>query len=284
MADAEPNRYTAEDFITRWSLYTPFPASQYTPPNRISFECFADCAKETTWSVAGRGSYAGFTYVQYQCTLCCKAYLVVLYREAGHVRKAAQTIHGTEELWVPTQVIKIGQFPPLSIDIPKALQKNLGDAHTCLYRKALINRNEGYGLGAVSYMRRVVEDQTEELIEVVAQLAEAHQIDGDIIKKIRAAKEERTTYDQKLKIAATVVPRSLVIDGVNPLDVLYKLVSAGLHDLTEEQCIQVADETKSVFEYTFTRLRAEIDERRDFAAKVRKWAGGALPVIPKSAP
>jgi hypothetical protein len=183
-----------------------------------------------------------------------------------------------------SQVLKIGQFPALSINIPKALERNLGNVHAALYKKALANRNEGYGLGAVSYIRRVVEDKTEELIEVVAQLAESQQIDPEIVKKIRAAKTEQTTYDNKLKIASTVIPASLLIDGANPLDALYGLVSGGLHDLTEEQCINIADETKSVFEFTFTRLRAETKERQDFAAKVKKWAGGNLPVAktPKS--
>ena len=38
-------------------------------------------------------------------------------------------------------------------------------------------RNNGYGLGAAVYVRRVVEDKTNELIEVVAQLAEAQALD-----------------------------------------------------------------------------------------------------------
>ena len=36
----------------------------------------------------------------------------------------------------------------------------------------------------------------------------------------------------------------------------------------------MADETKSVFEFTFTKLRAETKERQDFVSKVKKWAGG----------
>jgi hypothetical protein len=70
------------------------------------------------------------------------------------------------------------------------------------------------------------------------------------------------------------LPDSLVVDGVNPLGELYGLVSGGVHDLTEEECIAVADETKSVFEFTFTKLRAETKERQDFVSKVKKWAGG----------
>src|SRR5580698_5891993 len=254
-----------EAFITQWPLYTPFDFVEYSSPDKISFKCHGACAKETTWAVAFRKEQQGLFFVQYQCTLCGHSYLDVVYRISKRTPKPYMTPAGQETRYISAQVQKIGQFPALSIDIPKALEKNLGTGHAALYKKALINRNEGYGLGAVSYMRRVVEDKTEELIEVVAQLAESHGIDPKIVQQIRGAKDEKTTYDNKLKIASTVLPSSLMIDGVNPLGVLFGLVSAGLHDLTEEQCIEIADETKSVFEYTFTRLRAEITERKEFA-------------------
>jgi hypothetical protein len=271
-----------EQFITDWPLYTPFDFVEYEPPKRISYHCTGPkCSKERTWELAYKKYERSFTFVQYQCTFCGAKHLSIWYRSLKSLPRKVVGSAGEETHYYSAQIQKVGQFPPLSVNVPNALEKNLGRTHTALYKKALVSRNEGFGLGAVSYIRRVVEDKTEELIEVVAQLAEAHQIDTEIIKQVRAAKTERTTYDQKLKIAATVLPKSLVIDGVNPLDVLYSLVSAGLHDLTEEQCIEIADETKSVFEYTFTRLRAEISERKEFAEKVKKWAGGKLPTAKK---
>jgi hypothetical protein len=269
---------TPEDFITSWPLYTPFDAFAFSPPNPISFHCNGKCGKETTWvQLASSKSLERCEFLHYMCSLCRSEYLSVLYRVSKTVKKSVMGHSGTGEMHVASQVQKIGQFPALSIDIPKALEKNLGDLSASLYKKALISRNQGFGLAAVTYIRRVVEDKTEELIEVVARLAESHNIDAEVVKKIRAAASERTTYDNKLKIAATVVPDSLVIDGVNPLGVLYSLVSGGLHDLTEEQCVAIADETKSVFEFTFTHLRAETKVREDFVAKVKKLAGGRPP-------
>jgi len=270
---------TLEDFITRWPLYTPFDFEGYIPPDRISFLCEnPNCSKETTWVRSDYGEKIGLFFVEYKCYLCGHSSLSVVYRTSSTIGKIRHTPAGQETRYVTAQVQKVGQYPALTIEIPKALEKNLGKDHTELYKKALISRNADFGLGAVSYMRRVVEDKTEELIEVVAQLAESHGIDAQIVKQIRTAKTEKTTYDKKLKIASTVFPPSLTIDGVNPLDALFGLVSAGLHDLTERECIDITDETKGVFEYTFTRLRAEITERQEFANKVKKWAGGDLPI------
>jgi hypothetical protein len=288
----EKQPVSAEEFITRWPLYTPAPVDGFNPPGRISFTCNgAPCGKETTWFKLAKTPKSAdvegldapfFQWICYVCGLCGDKYLFVMYRELENEERTfprlatSATISAVRSSLPPakhtvtTKIQKIGQSPALSIEIQKPLEKNLGEEHAALYKKALINRNEGYGLGAVSYMRRVVEDKTEDLIEVVAQLAEAHHIDADTIKKLRAAKNEKTTYDQKLKIAATVLPKSLVIDGVNPLDVLYGLVSAGLHDLTEEQCIAIADDIRSVFEYTFSRLRAEAQEKQEFGVEIKR--------------
>jgi len=303
-ATAKPDSkiVSPEEFIISWPLYTPAAVDGFYPPERVSYVCDGpQCGKETTWMrmnspqyISFEGLETGLYWVWYLCGLCNHKPLSVIYRELEREQRTVKHQRFPSSISrippgppsrvaVTIRVQKVGQFPPLSISIPKALEKNLGD-HAALYKKALMSRNEGFGLGAVCYIRRVVEDKTEDLIEVVAQLAESHSIDPETVKKIRAAKAERTTYDNKLRIASTVMPASLLIDGVNPLDVLYGLVSAGLHDLTEEDCIRITDETKSVFEYTFTRLRAEITARKDFADKVKKWAGGNSPAVKASKP
>jgi hypothetical protein len=273
----ESKALTAEDFITRWPLYTPFSYRDFEAPNRISFNCQnPECLKETTWAVSYRryNNELWFWLVQYQCTLCQRNTIVVAYRASQSDTEDFIGPSGTEQRSFVAAVQKIGQYPPMSIEIPKTLEKNLGGGAAALYKRGLINRNEGYGLGAITYIRRVVEDKTDELIEVVSQLAKSHNIDSEVIKKIEAVKNERTTYDQKLRLAATVLPESLMVDGVHPLGILYGLVSQGIHDLSEEECIKIADETKSVFEFTFTHLRIETKVRADFVARVKKLAGG----------
>ncbi len=160
---------------------------------------------------------------------------------------------------------------PHAVGTGSEQQKRLG-ASADFYRKALTSRNEGYGLGAVAYFRRVVEDKTNELIDVVADAAEAHSVATTDVERIRAAKNEKA-YEDKLKIAAQAIPEVLKPHGANPFQAMYDILSIGIHTQSEEQCLQIADDTREIFDYLFDRLRTEIAERSAFVSKVKAMAG-----------
>ncbi len=91
---------------------------------------------------------------------------------------------------------------------------------------------------------------------------------------MRAAKDDRLSYDQRLLLASEAIPRSLKPSGANPLAALHGLLSAGLHEKTDDECIAVADEVRDVLEYVFSRLRAEIEDRNRMVSKIKKWVSG----------
>lgn len=167
--------------------------------------------------------------------------------------------------------MKVGQYPMPSARVPSRIEGRLG-ASAEFYRKAITSRNEGYGIASVAYFRRVIEDKTSELIDVVADAAKAYGIGEEDVTRIRAAKNERI-YEDKLKIAAQAIPNVLKPDGVNPLQALYSILSGGIHTQSEDECLQIADEIQDVFDYLFDRLRTEIDERSTFVAKVKGIVG-----------
>jgi hypothetical protein len=288
-----------EDFIAKSPLYVLINVDHFEPPQAISFDCeTAGCGKGTTWFRAyeplplGKGETTRWNEVvdyhllsvSYRCGKCAKSSLSVVYKE---VKWEKQPIKSRGGIGIPRdilaappptsadvliRVMKVGQYPEPSVALPKGLEKNLGAEAARVYRKALVCRNSGYGMGATVYMRRVVEDKTNELIEVTAKLAESRGIDAQTVAKIRAAGSsvQFTPYEDKLKIASTVFPDSLKVGSVNPFQLLYKLVSEAVHSLTEEECIEIADETAAVFDYVFTNLKAQTDDRNAFIAKVKK--------------
>ena len=285
------------DFVTSWPLFVVARVQSFYPPEQLSYDCPGECSKETTWERTfeptrldgnNHGTDTAIYTVGYRCLLCRKTTLSVMYRHEVYEDRL-EPYRGVRGMGVSTSdgapppqrrvptlvgVMKTGQYPPPSASIPKGLQDALGPEAAKNYRRALENRNHGYGLGAASYLRRVVEDKTNELIEVAAQLAESHNVDATIVKRMRVigSSTDYTPYEQKLEVASAVYPDSLKVGSVNPLKTLYTLVSKAIHGLSEAECVEIADSTKEVFEYIFTNLRAQVASQKAFAAKIRNFS------------
>lgn len=115
----------------------------------------------------------------------------------------------------------------------------------------------------------MVEEKTNELIDILADLAAQRGIQGEDVEKIRFAKNEKT-YSDKLQAAALVVPSSLRPGGHNPLAVLHDLLSKGLHARSEEECVGIARDVRQVFEYVFVNLPAQIETDAQFVRDLHK--------------
>jgi hypothetical protein len=102
----------------------------------------------------------------------------------------------------------------------------------------------------------------------VADAAAAYGVPDKDVANLKAAKSEKV-FEDKLKIAAQVMPEVLKPDGANPLQALHGILSVGIHTQTEDECLQMAKEIQDIFEYLFVRLRAEIEDRTSFVAKVK---------------
>jgi hypothetical protein len=285
---------TAEEFVTKAPLYVKVPIS-FHPPREISFDCWHEkCSKETSWlrtdepvvvgssERGGRPADYDIKSCSYRCVKCQEYVLTVVYRviERGKTVVRPRLATGVSSrptdppavVNVVTQVMKVGQYPAPSVTLPKDLERNLGEDAAQFYRRARICRNNGFGLAAATYIRRVVEDKTNELIELAAEVAESHQLDEATVAAIRLAADSTvyTRFEDKLQYASTVFPATLLVGDYNPLKTLYSLVSEGIHGLSEEECISIADDTSAVFEYLFSKLRADMTERNQFVERMKR--------------
>ena len=121
----------------------------------------------------------------------------------------------------------------------------------------------------MSYLRRVVDEHTDNLIDVMADLSRTYSVPKEDIEKLLAAKSE-VQYKEKLSVAAELIPAALRPGGVNPLGQLYKHTSIGLHNKTDEECIAIFDDLRQDFEYIFTNLHLQAEERRQFVDRIVK--------------
>ena len=124
-------------------------------------------------------------------------------------------------------------------------------------------RHHGYGLGAHSYFRRLIEDTTNEMLELVATALEETGSDEGLVKQVRAAKEGKA-YQDKVKFIADVLPRHLRPGDINPFSLLHDLLSEGLHNLSEEQCIEIVDGMNNVLTYVYKELKAHAKEQKSY--------------------
>ena len=267
---------TPSQFIENAPLYTQVQIRDFKPPHSITRICErSSCMKETTWlrgteldgSAKAGNSNVDFKAVAYACGLCRDSNLVILYELLNWT--------GVGGTYGHTTVRKIGQVPPEDIQVPPELVGRLGStaAH---YKKALICRNASYGIGAMAYLRRVVDEKTDELIDVMAELSRTYNASDEEIQRLLDAKSQGH-YSQKLEVAAELIPITLRPGGVNPLGQLYKHTSIGLHGKTDDECVAIFDDLRADFEYVFRNLHNHAEERREFTRRVQQRAveGGA---------
>lgn len=221
-------------------------------PEAITLFC-ETCDKDTNWetSIFNANYRTGFSEKQYQCRNC-KMRSVKYFYYWGKASSPSEAF----------LFFKIGQWPPLEERIPHQLKKNLDRLSQSLYYKALRCRNQNLGLGALGYLRRVVEDKINAILDMIAGESKQVGFAAEHLTKLQEVKE-KGLFKDKIEFASVILPPSLRPGGHNPIDALHDLASDGTHHLSEDECIGVFDRVRVVFEYLFR----EIDTRRRSAAE-----------------
>ncbi len=177
-------------------------------------------------------------------------------------------------------MMKVGQWPSWLPKIDRNLGKALGDDLE-VYKKGLYCENEGCGIGAFAYYRRVVEDIINDSLD---QLFEALEADDTLEagKKslyetaYKTAKKTKDT-ENKIEIAIEMVPEELVRDiGTNPLKMLHSCLSIGIHSEPDEKCLNSAADMRIALNYLVKGIadsKNRIHERKEkdhYSAALRK--------------
>lgn len=253
------NRHEAErflHFLETGALYTPFQFAESATinelPQLIELFCPGTCQKEQTFErvpsrAAVNSSDKGWAKsATYQCRNCANRRQSYMY------------------VWQDGTFWKVGQVPELKESVAPELRKALGD-YLPFYRKAIRSRNFGFGIGALSYLRRIVEDTTDELMNLLKD--EKWESWNEPQKS--EFETARTTYQYSRKIqyaAERILPSSAFVDGRDSFTALHDVTSSGLHGKTEEDCIALFDRCNLVFTRTFQILHEHKTERDQFAA------------------
>lgn len=279
MTDDKPEQLTAEQLteevskvLTSWPLYRtlsyrgqaahrvetigPSRYSYGVLPATVSLRC-PKCGHDTLWQCDTLKVYLSwkeFREKQYTCRNCGQ-------RRVTYFFLWGETTEGGA-------LFKVGQSPPLAHEPHGELAKVLDEQDRSCYTRALDCRNFNYGLGAVTYLRRIVEKRMNDLLDLLAEVAAQEGAFPDAAARIQEAKNSQRG-DERLDIASMLLPERLKGGGHNPLSYIYDVTSDAIHRKSEEECIDAFDKARTAFEYLFVQLRHEKTTRDQYLVSLR---------------
>ena len=202
-------------------------------------------------------------------------FLVYTCRDCGRWQKTFALILSLNVRENPSVLtaMKLGEYPPFGSHLARRLQDLLAKNDLELYRKGLRTEREGHGIGAAAYFRRVVENQWKALVKKLRDAAE----------KLGTPTEKLNVFDEALNqtqfstavdmLKDAIPPKLLILDGRNPLTLLYKPLSVQIHDLSDEQCLQQAADIRVVLNETFDNISRVLSDDETLKAAVTRLQG-----------
>lgn len=184
-------------------------------------------------------THDGLIEIEYQCT-----------RDSSHA-------YHTYYFKAGTFFTKVGQFPSVAdFQIPQAetYRKILGEDQYKELTRGIGLSAHGVGIGSFVYLRRIFENLIEEA-HIQAQL-EIKELSNDDYVKAR--------MDEKIKMVKDYLPEFLVENRG-----LYAILSKGIHDLSEDECLQYFETVKIGIEQILDEKIIQ-KEKADKASKARE--------------
>ena len=152
----------------------------------------------------------------------------------------------------------MGQYPRHNTSIDGRLLPLLRDQRL-YYRRGRECEDEGFGLGAAAYYRRVVESIIDKVLDELQDLV-PEQDRRAYLSALDRVKGDRRAVE-KIDAVSDLMPESLWLKGQNPLKLLHSVLSENLHSRDENEILALSEDTRTLLDY----LLIEISEKRNRA-------------------
>jgi hypothetical protein len=163
---------------------------------------------------------------------------------------------------------KFGEFPTYGPPVSPKLIKLIGPDREA-FLKGRRCENQGLGVGAFIYYRRVIENQKNRVLSEIIKVSEKIGADADSIEALRAAISE-TQFSKALYMAKDAMPQSLLINGHSPLRLIHSALSEGIHALTDEDCLELAGSIRVVLGDLSERLSQALKDEAELTNALSK--------------
>ena len=246
------NETSVTDLATPHNLGISPPASYIFAAPDIQLHCGSDSCNGTMFFRCTddrpylKADKRHLFYATYRCSNC---------RKTEKTFSLAAVRDGFSE--TSGNCYKFGENPEYGPPTAARLIKLIGPDRD-IFLKGRRCENQGLGIGAFVYYRRVVENQKNRILGEIVTVAKKLGAATEAIQELEAAKAE-TQFSKALASVKDSIPQTLLINGHNPLKLLHSALSDGLHDRDDAHCLTLASSIRVVL--------AELSERLSQALK-----------------
>lgn len=159
------------------------------------------------------------------------------------------------------QIYKFGELPSFGPPVPSRVLR-LIQSDRELFLNGRRCENQGLGIGAFTYYRRVVESQWTRLVDQIIKIAKAINASEETLKELESLRDEKQ-FSKAVKSIKDGIPPALMINGHNPLVLLHGALSQGVHALTDEECLVLATSIRVVLVELAEKLGQALKDEKE---------------------
>jgi len=167
-------------------------------------------------------------------------------------------------------VEKYGELPPFGPPTPTRAMTLIGGERD-LYLMGRRCENQGMGIGAFVYYRRVIESQKNRILDELTRVVSRISPGDAVLADIEAAKKEGQ-FTKAIQTIKHALPQSLFINGHNPLTLLHSALSEGVHEHNDHECLELASSVRTVLFEFAERLGQALKEEAELNAAINRLA------------
>lgn len=255
-----PSKHTA--VIGMRAKQSQYPSSEFLNLPEILLFCeHKDCNGDRLFkninSVTLQEDSNSHVYVYYKCKNCgvtTKTYSIYAYFD----------LNKTSGI-----MFKFGEYPQFGPPTPAKVVSILG-AEKEYYFKGRQSENQGLGIAAFAYYRRVVENQKDKIFdEIIRTVKKINPGDTVFVTELEAAKKENQ-FSKAVESIKHAIPQILLIDGHNPLTLLHSALSEGLHAKNDEECLEIATSIRIVLTEMIDRMSNALKDSTELKSAVNR--------------
>lgn len=165
-------------------------------------------------------------------------------------------------------VEKIGQLPPYGVELPSRIRNRISQDAALFYRRAQTCIEHSYGIGACVYLRRMLEDQINSLLQVNFVTKKRESAPDKELKRFEDAIKAQN-FDEKIRLISQDLPDSVNVPGNNPVLLMFRKLSDGLHNKSEGESVDIAQQVSIILIGLLVDLQEEREKRERLTKAVR---------------